>query len=190
MNFNGSESIPDLNLATFLAFDDNAVPIKDSWIAEWRYPSGVVTRRIANRQGHTNIIFKMELDPVPAGDPCPICWGLNKPFGPGQTPESVTVVIANVKKGPGWQPSDGEPPDGAFILDQTSGLPCNFFFFDASFFIIFVTDASISSLVIFTTDLTVFIFGSIGIQCQTFYENSLTDPFIGGTATVFVPPVT
>lgn len=60
MNFNGSESTPDLNEATFLAFDDSIIPIDGSWIAEWKYPDGVTTRRIANRQGKTNIIFKFQ----------------------------------------------------------------------------------------------------------------------------------
>lgn len=189
MNFDGSESVPDLNKATFLAFDDKAVPIDGSFIAEWRYPSGVVTRRIANRQGHTNIIFKMKLDPVPAGSACTLCWGTDKPFGTGGTPSTVTVVIENVEKGPDWQPGFGEPPNGAFEFAQQGGIPCRYIFGNAEFdmslnFGPVSPEIDVLSLIIFSSA-----FFASGDNCQAFYENEVTDFFINGTATIFVPPV-
>lgn len=189
MNFDGSESIPDLNKATFLAFDDKTVPIDDSWIAEWRYPSGVVTRRIANRQGHTNIIFKMKLDPVPAGDPCTVCWGTGKPFGSGQTPETINVVIENVEKGPGWIPDFGEPPNGAFRLSQIGGFPCRYVDADGIYNLIFTLGPDNASFSVFHIPGFVPSFDASGVECQTVFLNIITDEFVNGTATIFIPPI-
>lgn len=189
MNFNGSESVPDLNLATILAFDDNTVPIKNSWIAEWRYPSGVVTRRIANRQGKTNIIFKMKLEPVPAGIPCTVCWGNGRPYGVGETPITVTVVIEGIKKTPAWIPPIGDPPDGAFELTQNIFQACTYEFDDINFDMDLIFTPGDATFIVRQAGGPVRSFFATGSVCATFFENEETFAFIGGTATIFVPPV-
>ena len=54
----------------------------------------------------------------PAGSACALCWGIGKPFGDGDTPETVTVSVSGVNKAPGWIAADGEPFNGVAVLSQ------------------------------------------------------------------------
>lgn len=185
----GADADPDIPKAQDLAFTKGLLPLDKTNVMQWTYPSGIVVRKLANKQNKSNVLVKMGLDPVPAGDPCTVCWGNGKPFGVGETPESVTVVIADVEKGPGWMAGDGEPPNGTFELAQNPVSPCRYQFSDDDYFIEWLTLGRGSLVGVTNKPSTVQSFLGRRAPCQTFYENEIVDKFIGGTATIFIPPI-
>lgn len=64
--------------------------------------------------------------PVPSGNLCVSCWGIGQVFGDNPTPSSLWVTYSGIDKGPLWNPSHGEPPDGSFLLQQHGFLNCLF----------------------------------------------------------------
>lgn len=196
----GADPDPSIPAAQQLAYTFGFMPLDKTNVMQWTYPDDVIVRKLANKTGKSNVLFKFaeppppgpippDLDPVPAGDACSLCWGNSKPFGVGDTPESVVVVIQDIEKGSTWMPADGEPPDGIFILTQIGGTPCGYALFDADFSMFFNFGPVAAGFSIFDDTFTIFIFSGPGPICNTFFENTLTDPFVGGTATIFIPPI-
>jgi hypothetical protein len=56
----GADSTPDLNKAQDLAYDMGFLPLRNSNVMQWTYDDDVVVRKIANRQDHSNCLFKFE----------------------------------------------------------------------------------------------------------------------------------
>lgn len=127
------------------------------------------------------------VDPVAPGELCDVCWGFDKEFGAVPTPSSITVEFDGIAKGPNWQPSDGDPPEGSFDLSQNLDFgPC-----------FFTIRGDINVEVSFGLAIT-FVFGSktggfqfFSVQhdgiCATVMSSTLNDHFTGGTATVTIP---
>lgn len=131
-----------------------------------------------------------DLGAVPAGDPCGICWGLGKPFGGGDTPESIEVTFEGIEKGPGWIPGNGEPIDGTFTLDQLAASPCEFTDIPAPPFGIFVNFLNGITQVggVSDTGFPSF-FRSTNVSCSTVFANQLVNRFINGSAVIRIPEV-
>lgn len=185
----GADENPNIPAAQDLAFTKGFMPLAKSNVMQWTYPNGVVVRKLANKQDKSNILFKMKPESVPAGDPCLICWGIDKPFGPGQTPGTVTVVIEGVEKTPAWLPFFGEPPNGTFELTQKIEVACTYEFDDANFDMDLVYTLFIATFVVQRTGTPFRSFSDGGPICSTFFQNLNPPGFAGGTATIFIPPV-
>lgn len=185
----GADSDPDIRKAIELAYTWGLLPLDKTNVMQWTYPSGVVVRKLAHRKTGSNVLIKFGLTPVPAGDPCTICWGNGKPFGPGETPNKVTIVIEGVEKGPGWTSGMGEPPNGTFILTQHVVSSCLFLFENDDFILRWSTGARQPLFQITQKPSSEISFLTPAIPCRTFYENTITDSFVGGTATIFIPPI-
>ena len=136
------------------------------------------------------IPYPLEINAVAAGDPCSICWGTGKPFGDGDTPESITVNFSGINKGSTWSSGNGDPISGDFIIPQVVGIACQF--------VGTVGDDEISILFdsVFTL-VNVIRSGSVnqftGISngaCGTFVFNTESNPFTGGSCRIFIPEVT
>jgi len=56
----GSDSDPDLVKATNLAYTLGFLPIDNSNVMQWTYEDGIVVRKLANRQDHSNVLFKIQ----------------------------------------------------------------------------------------------------------------------------------
>lgn len=196
----GADKDPSIPAAQDLAYIMGFLPLEVTNVMQWTYPDDVVVRKLAHRKTGSNVLFKFalpppppvippDLPPVPAGDACTICWGDGKPFGVGETPESITVVVQDIKKGPAWMPIHGEPPNGTYELMQDGANSCRFVFEDDDFLIIFFSFAATGAFAVQNKPTMVFSFLTIGIACQTFYENSVVTEFVNGTTTIFIPPI-
>ena len=56
----GADANPDLFKAQTLAYTDGFLPLDGSNVMQWSYDSGVVVRKLANRQDHSNVLFKIQ----------------------------------------------------------------------------------------------------------------------------------
>ena len=56
----GADKHPDLNVARKLIYTDSLVNQDDSNVMQWTYSEGYRVQKIANRKGHTNILFKLD----------------------------------------------------------------------------------------------------------------------------------
>lgn len=196
----GADENPSIPAAQNLAFTMGFLPLEKTNVMQWTYPDDVTVRKLANKNGKSNVLFRFappplpgpippDLDPVPAGDACTVCWGNGKPFGVGETPETVIVVIQNVEKEPGWLAGDGEPPNGTFELTQDGGAPCRFVFENDDFLIVLFYLAFAGAFAVQNKPIIIFSFFEVSAVCSTFYRNTITDKFTGGTATIFIPPI-
>lgn len=196
----GADEKPSIPAAQDLAFVKNFLPQGKPLVEQWTYPDDVTVRKLASKIDKSNVLFKFAppppppiipppLDPVPAGDACTLCWGNGKAFGVGETPESITVVIQNVEKGPTWIAGDGEPPNGTFELLQNESLPCRFEFEDDDFrmFLTYVPPFAGFSAAAKNPLLQAFL--DTIPPCGTFFTNEVAAKFINGTATIFIPPI-
>lgn len=196
----GADENPDIPAAQNLAFTKGFMPLDKTNVMQWTYPDDVIVRKLANKQDKSNALFKFApepppgpippvLDPVPAGDACIFCWGNGKDFGVGETPSSLVVVIQNVEKGPSWPPISGDPPNGTFELTQVGGTPCGYEFEDGDFTMILLFAPVTTVILIRNKPILIVSFQDLNLGCSTFFENTVTLPFVGGTATVFIPPI-
>lgn len=127
-------------------------------------------------------------DPVAAGNDCTICWGLDKPFGNGNTPESIVVNFSGIQKGPTWGVSDDLPINGKFTLTQIVD-PKEYQ----------LVDSGIGFAVIFLVDSTRIILRKIGFYdifngvtinaCETLVYNYLNTRYINGSCLITIPEV-
>lgn len=196
----GADENPSIPAAQDLAWTKRFMPLKKTNVVQWTYPDDVIVRKLAHRKTGSNCLFKFappppppvippDLPPVPAGNACSVCWGNGKPFGVGETPVSITVVFQNIEKGPDWHPFFGEPLNGTFLLAQFFIVPCIFNLIDDDFTVGVDFDPRITFISLFRVGVVVPYFEATGIPCQTFFENTVDSFFTGGTATVFIPPI-
>lgn len=196
----GADENPSIPAAQDLAFTKNFLPQGKPLVEQWTYLDGKVVRKLASKIDKSNVLFRLggpgfeppeppPLDPVPAGDSCTVCWGNGKPFGVGETPDTVVVVIAGVEKGPGWMAGDGEPPNGTFDLEQLGGFPCRFIFQDDDRIVQIIFGPAAGVFQVINKPIFLQSFFAIGSECQTFFTNTVTNEFVGGTATIYIPPI-
>lgn len=114
------------------------------------------------------------------------CWVDGRPFAPGPTPEFITVRFSGILKSSGWSPSDGEPPNGDYVMDRTSStgferfpsLPVGFI----------IRTNGIYQISFWNDELaTVEVFSGLDSGCQKVYQNlfdGVGEPFKGGTMTI------
>lgn len=197
----GADENPSILAAQDLAYTKGFMPLDRTNVMQWTYPDDVTVRKLANKNGKSNALFKFappeppgpippELDPVPAGDACVICWGNGLPFGVGETPESLVVVIQDVKKGLSWIPLFGEPPNGTFELSQDPIVPCDFGFEDDDYIMALGFGPPNATFLIRNKPTMVPSFSGSGVLCSTFFVSTENALFVGGTATIFIPPIT
>lgn len=130
------------------------------------------------------------LQPVAAGDPCSVCWGLNKPFGSGDTPESFEITFENIEKGPDWNPSLGEPIDGTFEVTQDVISPCIFrgdVVGGGGILIVF--GESETTVIAFTIPGNSSFVGNTGPCIMVVGNNVISTSFEGGTAVMRFPDI-
>lgn len=196
----GADENPNIPAAQDLAWTKRFMPFVKANVMQWSYGGIKVVRKLAHRLTGSNVLFKFDepppppvippdLPPVPAGDACNTCWGNGKPFGVGETPESITVVIQDVKKGPDWMAADGEPPDGTFELSQLSEFPCFFQGITASLVMTLLWDIGGSAMGVVNLPSGTPSFFGFGVECKTVFNNSLNAEFTNGTVTVFIPTI-
>lgn len=131
----------------------------------------------------------IEVDPVAAGDACMICWGTDKPFGDGDTPESITVNFSGVQKGPDWLAGDGEPIEGEFELTQDPGNACTFNG-GAPDFLIICDFTAVNTEVTVLSALGPIAFLSQGSgPCETLVFNEEVSEFENGSCKIIIPEV-
>lgn len=131
----------------------------------------------------------IEVEAVAAGDACSICWGPGKPFGDGDTPESITVNFSGINKGSTWSDGDGEPISGEFIIPQVVGIACQYVdnIGDDEVSILFDTVFTLVNVIRFG-----FVNQFTGISddaCGTFIFNTESGKFEGGSCEIFIPEV-
>jgi hypothetical protein len=56
----GADKHPDLNVARKLVYTDSLVNQDGSNVMQWTCPGDGRVQKIANRKGHTNILFKLD----------------------------------------------------------------------------------------------------------------------------------
>ena len=56
----GADAKPDINVAELLAYDYGFIKDDKSNVMQWTYPGDGRVQKIANRKGHTNILFKLD----------------------------------------------------------------------------------------------------------------------------------
>lgn len=125
--------------------------------------------------------------PVPPGTLCTTCWGSGKPFGDGDTPESVTASISGINKSIFWDPSSGEPPNGVVILEQTGVGSCSFSKITASHTFLLTWSSILSRFTIRLPASELVFFDTILNICKTSFENVGTFAFTGGTVEIIIP---
>lgn len=134
----------------------------------------------------TPVPFLASANPPTPGMPCNLCWGPGKPFGKGQTPAALTILIEGVVKGPGWFPFNGDEENGEHIVYQVPGTPCTYESNDDPFLvqlILFVANTSIVA----RNETGTFYFASDGdAACEETIDNENTTIFINGTATILL----
>lgn len=197
----GADKNPDIPVAQDLAYTKGFVTYLKTNVMQWTLAAGQFVRKIASKEGKTNILFLTgtpgpeppgppPLDPVPAGNACTVCWGNGRPYGVGETPITVTVVIEGIEKTPTWIPPIGDPPDGVFELTQNIFQACTYEFNDINFDMDLIFTPGDATFIVRQAGGPVRSFFATGSVCATFFENEETFAFIGGTATIFIPPTT
>ncbi len=130
-------------------------------------------------------IVSTEIAPAGVGLACALCWGdSSSPFGTGFTPDKVMVQVADIEKGPQWIPSDGEPPNGTYILDQNSA--CKYTFASALTDILLEWTSGQSDFLMVKGAVFQFV-GIILSDCRLSFEGGLSpglQSFQNGTAIV------
>lgn len=125
------------------------------------------------------------LQPKP-GVLCENCWGIDKDFGVGPTPDIVRVQIEGVEKDVGWLPGDGEPPNDTFTWIQQEGAPCQFDD-DLPIPLAGITFTDNNTLVGASSSTGVLAFsGQTLSKCQVTIDNGLSGKFHLGTATLLL----
>jgi hypothetical protein len=56
----GADEKPDLNVAETLAYDYGFLKDDNSNVMQWTCPGDGRVQKIANKKGHTNILFKLD----------------------------------------------------------------------------------------------------------------------------------
>lgn len=196
----GADKNPSIPAAQDLAWAKKLLNLEGVNVMQWSYGGNHVVRKLAHRLTHSNVLVKFDdpppdpvippdLPPVPAGDACTTCWGNGKPFGVGETPSKMTVVIQDVEKGPDWIPFNGEPPNGTFELIQNPNVPCTFNGFTVGFLLQLSYGGLFTVFQVIGFPLGGISFFGFEGACQTFHVNTVTLPFVGGTATFFMNPI-
>lgn len=139
----------------------------------------------------TRITEPEQLEPVAAGSDCSVCWGIDKPFGDGGTPEKIFVILENIEKGPNWNAFFGEPPNGEYECSQGVSFPCQFLspvVPGAKVTVLFSSGQTDISVI---TGLSFPVFTRTASQeCLTVLGNEEDNLFTGGTATIRIPETT
>lgn len=196
----GADEDPSIPAAQDLAWTKRFLPFVKANVMQWTYAGNKVVRKLAHRLTGSNVLFKLDdeppppvippdLPPVAAGNQCANCWGNGEPFGVGETPESITVVIQDVEKGPAWMPGNGEPPNGTFILEQSPVVACWFNFVNVDYSMTLRFFPALTRFNVTQMPIAVLSFNSVTGPCDTTHENGVIAQFIGGTATLFIPPI-
>lgn len=128
-------------------------------------------------------------DPVPPGGPCTTCWGSGKPFGDGDTPESVTANVSGINRGRFWDPSDGEPPNGVIILPQQGLSGCSFELVTANHTFLLAWTSAMSRFTIRLPSSALVFAGTVLDICKTSFTNVVGFSFFGGTVEIKVPEI-
>ena len=129
------------------------------------------------------------IPPTNAGGDCSICWGLNKPFGDGGTPDKIIVILSGIHQGPNWVPADGEALDGEFILDQLVPAFCRYALDDLSGNTVAVHFNAGNTFVFANPPSIVPHFVGTGGICSTLIFNQENDHFKDGTCRIYIPGV-
>ena len=131
------------------------------------------------------------IDPVSAGDPCKIGWGVGKKFGDDDTPESIAVNFSGMN-------SDSIPPatmnflNDAFVLHQKEFSPCVYDLLVSGYFFEIRWQASDSRCLLIADygGLGAILFVEFTTQvAQTEFSNQAVLNPLGGTAYVHIPEV-
>ncbi len=56
----GADDRPNIAAAQELAFTMGFLPVRRGNVMQWTYPDGIVVRKLASRQGKSNILFKIQ----------------------------------------------------------------------------------------------------------------------------------
>jgi len=126
--------------------------------------------------------------PTNAGFPCAVCWGTGKPFGDGETPDEIVIVVSGISKGPNWVPGDGEPIEGTFTIPQFTACDYRDPFFPLGGFRIAFLVENTSVLWRFD-EITAYFAGVTANPCETIVSSVLVDHFQGGTARIYIPEI-
>lgn len=121
--------------------------------------------------------------PSPIGNPCTTCWGTGKPFGDGDTPVLMTAKVSGINKGPFWDPSAGEPPNGAITLTQTAS-PCFYRLITAEHTYLLTWTSVLSRFTIELPSSQLVFAGTVLSICENFFLNVIGFQFIGGSVQV------
>jgi len=129
------------------------------------------------------------IPPVAPGTACPLCWGSNNYFGPGETPSSLMIRFSGIEKGPNWNISDGEPPNRDYIVVQSSLYPCQFVLGSIDV-VINLTYGHVQSSLALETPSGVFAFvQNHAYICAEIFYNQYVNQFQGGTGLVMPPDI-
>jgi len=56
----GADTNPNISKAQQLAYEMGFLPLKNSNVMQWTYENGIVVYKLANRQDHSNVLFKIQ----------------------------------------------------------------------------------------------------------------------------------
>lgn len=119
---------------------------------------------------------------------CVNCWGPGQSFGPGTSPEFMSLASEGIEKGPSWVPGNGEPLNGEFTLTQRSVTPCVYRWDGNGQERWQVAFGAASTVIIGRSFGGQQMFSEItGTECVDSFENQESNFFVNGTATLFIP---
>ncbi len=99
-----------------------------------------------------------------AGDPCLVCWGVAKPFGPVPTPLFVKITFTGLA----GLCSDGNQ---TFIAIQREFSPCEWEFEAPNFFGTWISKATKSSLILIKISPSITCFEVDDLPCTTSFTD-------------------
>lgn len=56
----GADTKPSIAASQDLAFVKSFMPVDDANVMQWTYDHGIVVRKLARRQDHSNCLFKIQ----------------------------------------------------------------------------------------------------------------------------------
>lgn len=127
--------------------------------------------------------------PQPPGLACVNCWGPGKPFGDGDTPEVIFVSISGVEKGPTWDPGDGEPVNGDFIVPQFM-VGCAYVLFDPDFRVQVLYDVGDTNIGVINEMGKNGFTAHVATPCVTVADNENLGDFVNGSMVITIPETT
>lgn len=127
--------------------------------------------------------------PVPAGNDCTICWGIGKPYGDGDTPESIKVNFSGIAKADDWDSWMLDPFEGEFELDQFGIFPCHFRFTDAVWMVNVIFHTLSTEIVLEGRDGGFQFLSPNSSECATLVFNEREIRYVNGTCKILIPEI-